>query len=550
MLARLATYFHPAVPYDNVLTEQRARGLLIYLGISFIIAIVAIIFLTVQLMFPEPIALSEISLRQLIGISSPLFLLVFFWAVRNGYFQASAYGIVLLSLVALLSFLNTTFDSVTTIAYAIPIVAAGLLLGWRTTIVVFLIVCTIAVGALLLTDVALQELLILVVILFIINTLVLTFGTNVQITAVRFIDELGKLQTVVNETINLVAQTDENQAMIDAINIIRDQLGYTFARIYMVENDEIIRRIQTGLNLTQINIDTDIQFGTRSGIHEAIRTQRVILIRENDDPLLRQHLLTGTRTALSVPVTNHSGDIIAILDIQSEDLSDYHLSEIRSIEMVAAQLGQTIIKSRTIDTLRRDLSEQDELIRRQRERLLRYEQSERQTTTDTWRDYLQEQGVDYLGYDMATMMDDPIEANHLSDEIQAAIQTGDITVRQDGKQQVVSVPIQLRGQTLGAMSFKVPIGSQVVGARQQELINNVVQRLSLALENKRLFEQSRTRAQRESKANEIGNLLLSSTDVNTVLQLAARSFNETLGAVQTQIRLRPEAQEIGDGVNS
>jgi hypothetical protein len=67
------------------------------------------------------------------------------------------------------------------------------------------------------------------------------------------------------------------------------------------------------------------------------------------------------------------------------------------------------------------------------------------------------------------------------------------------------------------------------------------------LENKRLFEQSRAQALRESKANQVGNLLLSSTDIETVLNLAAQNFNEALGAVQTKIHLQPETRRATEG---
>ena len=76
--------------------------------------------------------------------------------------------------------------------------------------------------------------------------------------------------------------------------------------------------------------------------------------------------------------------------------------------------------------------------------------------------------------------------------------------------------------------------------RQIEIMRNVIQRLALALDNKRLFEQSQSQAQRESKANEIASLLLSSTDMDTVLRLAATNFNDALGAIQTHIELFSE----------
>ncbi|PJF27440.1 MAG: hypothetical protein CUN53_04035, partial [Phototrophicales bacterium] len=63
----------------------------------------------------------------------------------------------------------------------------------------------------------------------------------------------------------------------------------------------------------------------------------------------------------------------------------------------------------------------------------------------------------------------------------------------------------------------------------------ITSRLGVALENNRLFEQSQALAQRERRASEIGSLLISATDIESVLNLAARSFNEALGAISTRV---------------
>ncbi|HEX2619596.1 MAG TPA: hypothetical protein VHL11_05595, partial [Phototrophicaceae bacterium] len=62
---------------------------------------------------------------------------------------------------------------------------------------------------------------------------------------------------------------------------------------------------------------------------------------------------------------------------------------------------------------------------------------------------------------------------------------------------------------------------------------------ALALENKRLFEQTQATAQRERKANEATNLLISATNVEAVINVAAASFNDALGAINTRIHLQP-----------
>jgi len=113
-------------------------------------------------------------------------------------------------------------------------------------------------------------------------------------------------------------------------------------------------------------------------------------------------------------------------------------------------------------------------------------------------------------------------------------------VESSGDTQVINVPITFRDHTLGAMSFTIAKGEEI-GARQLEMARVVSNRLALALENTRLFEQSQAQVQRERKASELGNLLLGSTDVSAVLNLAAESFNEALGAVQTRIYVEREA---------
>jgi GAF domain-containing protein len=68
----------------------------------------------------------------------------------------------------------------------------------------------------------------------------------------------------------------------------------------------------------------------------------------------------------------------------------------------------------------------------------------------------------------------------------------------------------------------------------------VAERLALALENTRLFEQSQSQALRERKASEVATALIGATDVRVVLNMAAEQFKDALGAVNTRIYIQPE----------
>jgi GAF domain-containing protein len=100
------------------------------------------------------------------------------------------------------------------------------------------------------------------------------------------------------------------------------------------------------------------------------------------------------------------------------------------------------------------------------------------------------------------------------------------------------VPITLRDQVLGALTFAIP-ADRSISERQVDMLRTVANRLAVALESNRLLEQTQAQAQRERKANEIGSVLLSETDLEAVVSLAAENFNEALGAIHTRVYLEP-----------
>jgi GAF domain-containing protein len=133
-----------------------------------------------------------------------------------------------------------------------------------------------------------------------------------------------------------------------------------------------------------------------------------------------------------------------------------------------------------------------------------------------------------------------IPASDLPPSLRAVLETGAHQVRQEGDVKVVSVPINLRGQLLGAMSFSIA-KDRVLSEKQIETAKIVAERLALALENRQLFEQTQAQAERERKASEAAGSFITSTDVESVMNVAVRSFNEALGAIHTRIHLQPSA---------
>jgi hypothetical protein len=163
-----------------------------------------------------------------------------------------------------------------------------------------------------------------------------------------------------------------------------------------------------------------------------------------------------------------------------------------------------------------------------------------QTLGSDWVNYLQSRGMAAFGFDLAGRNVGLRPASDLPDHLQAAMQRGEMMTEMRGSEQIINLPIKRFNEVLGAMSFTLPVDHKLTD-RQIDMANAVANRLAVALENARLVEQSQAQAARERKAGEISDLLLGQQEISTLLNIAAESFNEALGATFTRIYLEPAA---------
>jgi GAF domain-containing protein len=232
----------------------------------------------------------------------------------------------------------------------------------------------------------------------------------------------------------------------------------------------------------------------------------------------------------------HNNEVLGVLDLQNARNTTFTTQQLETFAQYAEHLSAAWVRSNVIQQLREDIQQQENTIQRQRQRMRDLELSPRQVTTPNmmWQSKSsQEESIQ--GFDLQNAQIQP--ANQLTPEMVESLNKRDLITKSSDNQLHVSAPIFLRDQLLGALSFTIQ-QTTILTERQRELITNVTQRLALAIENKRLFEQSQSQAMREIKANEVAGILLSSTDIQTVLNLAAESVNNVLSTISTQIHLQ------------
>lgn len=248
---------------------------------------------------------------------------------------------------------------------------------------------------------------------------------------------------------------------------------------------------------------------------------RVALDVGDDAVYFQNPDLPYTRSELALPLK--IGDrIIGALDVQSTKPEAFQREDIQILSAVADQITLAIENTRLYESTRRSLAEVETFYRQYLER--------------EWGRLRREQQLAGFRYGLTGAM--PLERPVLEGEVQEKIDAGQIYRRSSERVDEpaeLAVPLRLRGETIGALYITMP-GGVVWTDDEVELVNSVADRLALAMENARLFEQTARRADRERAVAEITAKIRSTNDPEVMLQIAVEELKQVLGAQEIRIR--------------
>lgn len=256
---------------------------------------------------------------------------------------------------------------------------------------------------------------------------------------------------------------------------------------------------------------------------------RVALDVGDDAVYFQNPDLPLTRSELALPL-KVGERIIGALDVQSTKPEAFRREDIEILSAVADQITLAIENTRLYESTRRSLAEVETFYRQYLER--------------EWGRLRREQRLAGFRYGLTGAA--PIERPVLDGEIRAKVTAGEIyrkSSEQMDEPAELAIPLRLRGETIGALYITMP-GGMVWTDDEVELVNAVADRLALAMENARLFEQTARRADRERAVAEITSKIRSTNDPQLMLQIAVEELRQVLGA--QEIRIRSYAPAAGE----
>lgn len=242
--------------------------------------------------------------------------------------------------------------------------------------------------------------------------------------------------------------------------------------------------------------------------------------------------LSGTRSEMALPLKIRD-NIIGALDVQSENPGAFTDEDANILSILADQIAIAIENARLLESAEQSLSELKTLYG---ERL-----------QEGWLAFSHDEAL--VGYQHSLSGSVQLTNPVITDEIQQTMNRGDLLVfHADGKTEepVIVVPIKLRGQIIGVMRIKAPNKDRQWSANEVNLTEAVSERLSLALENARLIQESQRQAIKEQTISEITGKIGSSINLQNVLQTAVEELGRSIPGSEVIIKFQSDHADDGN----
>ncbi|MBN2305797.1 MAG: GAF domain-containing protein [Anaerolineae bacterium] len=247
-----------------------------------------------------------------------------------------------------------------------------------------------------------------------------------------------------------------------------------------------------------------------------------------------QVLLPGTRSELALPL-GAGKEIIGVLDFQSKRARAFSEPDIDLLSAIANQIAIAVDGLQLYEASQRSLRENRALYQQTQTNLREIERLNYQLTGRAWADYLRTQ-ADAVAVTLNVQTGGAESTAKWTPTLnEAATHRQVITITSQG-QRIVSLPIVVRNDVIGAMEFELESDAELPDG-MLELVAAVGERLGSAMENRRLFDEAQRAAQREALINDVGAALQAATGVDAIIQRAAQHLQEALDAHQITIHI-------------
>ena len=338
----------------------------------------------------------------------------------------------------------------------------------------------------------------------------LHFANKNRIELEQHVNERTSILTKKSEQLRAVSyisrQTAEAQDLESVlnlvVNLVTDQFGFYHAGIFLmneVGNEVILQAASSDGGKRMIQKGHSFRVGAKSivGFTVAEKKTRIALDVGADAVYFNNPDLPSTRSEVALPLL-FQDRVLGVIDIQSDQPQAFSADDVDVLQALADQVANSIENMRLLEEAQTALM-QIEMLTTARMR-------------EAWHQKIKEGRFAYTYTPLG------MQANKIVEESDHA----------------VNIPIHLRGQKIGSIALtrkdNTPWNEVDIA-----MINEVAYQTGLAVDNVRLVEEATERAQQEQAIGELATRFSQSTDIDNLLQIAARELGQIADVAEVSV---------------
>ena len=326
----------------------------------------------------------------------------------------------------------------------------------------------------------------------------------------------AQLQTVSSVARTIASIQELDTLLPDITDLVSEQFGFYHVGIFLVDEAKkfaVLRAANSAGGKVMLERQHQLRLDTNSivGFATSRAEPRVALDVGTDAVYFYNPDLPETRSEMALPL-QIGGRVIGALDVQSNQTNAFTSEDIRVLAILADQVAIAIENARLFSEAQLALSESQETF----DKYVRQEWS-------SFSRHTKQSGFVFDGKKVY-----PMSQAARRNEVGIDAQTGILLL--DKASSTLSVPIKLRGQTIGVLDVRAKSGPRKWTQAEFALLEAAAERAALALENARLLESAQRRAARERAIGEISSKIGSASAADSILQAAVEELGRKIGA--------------------
>jgi len=346
---------------------------------------------------------------------------------------------------------------------------------------------------------------------------------ELETTTLRVERRANQFQAIADIAKSLTSTQDISVLLPEIVRVVSDFLGFYHAGIFLIdENGEYAelraasseggQRMLARNHRLRIGYEGVVGFAARQG------RARIALDTGEDAVFFNNPDLPTTRSEVALPL-KVGDEVIGVLDVQSEESEAFTDEDIEVLDTLTSLITTAIQSARLFSQTRRALEDSEKMMRQQ--------------VLVRWSGY----GAtgERIGYKFDGSEFQTVYESVDIDEVREAANTGE----HQQSEQVMGVPIKLRGETIGVIGIKAKEGRQSWTPSDVAMAQAAAERAALALENARLIEEAQRRAALERMTSEISGKISTTVQFQSIMRTAAEELSRALGS-EVLIQIQPD----------